>query len=280
MSIGAGPDTGTGGPNPPRCRPRTPTCAPCQSQERHGLRAAWSKDTTQPASPAACHDLPDLSALFLGDREGGSDGGSGGGALSTGASRGGSGAASPLGHTSGQQSAFTPGPAGEGPGQQQQQGGDGGGSVGGADWRSRLLPSGASRGREAADAARRELLGGAGSGRAPAGPQPQAHPASAPRTPLSGAGEGAGATRVRTAAEIRAAYGRPTLASQNAAAAASLGGVMAETRSALAERGEKLRALHDKGSDLEESAATFAELAKQLAERERAKAGGKWFGLG
>jgi hypothetical protein len=145
------------------------------------------------------------------------------------------------------------------------------------DWRSRLRPPGGSRGRAPAvaaeAAARRELLGPAGT--APGAPQP--HAASPMASALVGCSSGGGTTRVRTAAEIRAAYGRPALHSENAAAA-SLGGAMAETRSALAERGEKLRALQDKGSDLEESAATFAELAKQMAERERAKA--KFFGFG
>ncbi len=93
----------------------------------------------------------------------------------------------------------------------------------------------------------------------------------------------AAGTRVRTAAEIRAAYGRPALPSEAApraagAAANEAGGVMAENRARLEERGEKLRQLQDKGSDLEESAMNFAAMAKQLAEQERRKA--KWFGLG
>lgn len=128
-------------------------------------------------------------------------------------------------------------------------------------------------------AARRELLGPAGSSGGGGG-------SSLSRT-IGAAGSGghgasprSGGARVRTAAEIRAAYGRPSLPAERAAGARAeeLGGVMAENRQRLEERGEKLRQLQDKGADLEESAAAFAEMAKQLAERERNKA--KWFGLG
>lgn len=89
-----------------------------------------------------------------------------------------------------------------------------------------------------------------------------------------------GGAKLRTAAEIRAAYGRPALSSDHprgAKTAADVAGVMAENRAALAERGEKLQQLQAKGADLEESAAAFAALAKQLAEKE--KQTGRWFGL-
>lgn len=91
-------------------------------------------------------------------------------------------------------------------------------------------------------------------------------------------GSSGGGVRVRTAAEIRAAYGRPALSSehQRGAAAADLSGVMADTKAALAERGEKLQQLQDKGADLEESAAAFAAMAKQLAAKEKP---GRWFGV-
>jgi hypothetical protein len=57
-----------------------------------------------------------------------------------------------------------------------------------------------------------------------------------------------------------------------------LGATLADTRAALGERGEQLRQLEARGADLEAAAENFAEMAKQLAEREKAKA--KWFGLG
>lgn len=51
---------------------------------------------------------------------------------------------------------------------------------------------------------------------------------------------------------------------------------MEETRAALAARGERLSQLQEQTADLAESAAGFAELAKQLADKEKGK--GKWFG--
>lgn len=51
---------------------------------------------------------------------------------------------------------------------------------------------------------------------------------------------------------------------------------MADNRAALAQRGEKLEQLQDKGADLEESAAAFAAMAKELAAKE--KSAGRWFG--
>lgn len=50
---------------------------------------------------------------------------------------------------------------------------------------------------------------------------------------------------------------------------------MEETRAALAARGERLGQLSEKTADLADSAAGFAELAKQLADKERSKT--KWF---
>ena len=41
-------------------------------------------------------------------------------------------------------------------------------------------------------------------------------------------------------------------------------------------RGERLRAMQDKSAAMSDDAAGFAELAKQLADRERGRA--KWFG--
>jgi hypothetical protein len=51
---------------------------------------------------------------------------------------------------------------------------------------------------------------------------------------------------------------------------------MDETRAALAARGERLSQLQEQTADLAESAAGFAELAKQLADKEKGKT--KWFG--
>lgn len=51
---------------------------------------------------------------------------------------------------------------------------------------------------------------------------------------------------------------------------------MEQNRNKLAERGEKLGRLNDKAADLEASAQGFADMARQLAERERNK---KWWQL-
>ncbi len=52
--------------------------------------------------------------------------------------------------------------------------------------------------------------------------------------------------------------------------------VMDENMSKLHERGERLRNLDQKAADLESSAMGFADMARQLAERERNK---KWWQL-
>lgn len=52
--------------------------------------------------------------------------------------------------------------------------------------------------------------------------------------------------------------------------------VAMETRRKLEERGEKLRQLDDKAADLEESAAGFAEMARQLKEKQM-KSGPKFW---
>ncbi|KAF6257112.1 hypothetical protein COO60DRAFT_1640212 [Scenedesmus sp. NREL 46B-D3] len=83
-------------------------------------------------------------------------------------------------------------------------------------------------------------------------------------------GRGNGSNRVRTADEIRQAYGRPSTKANETR------DVMDETRAALAARGERLSQLQDQTADLAESAAGFAELAKQLADKEKGKT--KWFG--
>ncbi|GIL71386.1 hypothetical protein Vretifemale_1949 [Volvox reticuliferus] len=80
--------------------------------------------------------------------------------------------------------------------------------------------------------------------------------------------------RTRTADEIKRAYGRQPATST--ARANEIRSVMEQNRGKLAERGEKLRQLNDKAADLENSAAGFAEMARQLAERERNK---KWWQL-
>ncbi len=56
--------------------------------------------------------------------------------------------------------------------------------------------------------------------------------------------------------------------------AGELGEIMNETRAALAERGERLGRLQDKTAAMEEEAAGFAAMAKQLRDRE---ANRKWF---
>eukprot|EP00877_Chromochloris_zofingiensis_P001873 jgi/Chrzof1/11687/Cz06g05130.t1 len=141
--------------------------------------------------------------------------------------------------------------------------------------------------QEPIDEARAELLGMAtagGSAGSSAGSRPAA---TATRTASGAVGSSksvsgrsssvastltsAPSARVRTADEIRQAYGRSAQKGANDAR-----NVMEENRQKLAERGEKLSQLQDKTADLEESAAGFAEMAKMLAERERSKA--KWFG--
>eukprot|EP00884_Botryococcus_braunii_P015587 jgi/Botrbrau1/2711/Bobra.0203s0053.1 len=77
-----------------------------------------------------------------------------------------------------------------------------------------------------------------------------------------------GKPATRTAEEIKAAYGRP------AKKAGELGTMMNETRAALAERGERLSRLQDKTSAMEEDAASFAAMAKQIRDREASR---KWF---
>eukprot|EP00198_Chlamydomonas_reinhardtii_P013508 XP_001702845.1 R-SNARE protein, tomsyn-like family [Chlamydomonas reinhardtii] len=81
------------------------------------------------------------------------------------------------------------------------------------------------------------------------------------------------APKQRTADEIKLAYGRPTTTT---ARANDVREVMEQNRNKLAERGEKLGRLNDKAADLEASAQGFADMARQLAERERNK---KWWQL-
>lgn len=50
--------------------------------------------------------------------------------------------------------------------------------------------------------------------------------------------------------------------------------VAAETRARLEERGERIRQLDDKAGDVENEAATFVELAKQLKEKQMNR---KWW---
>ncbi|KAF8064591.1 hypothetical protein HT031_003392 [Scenedesmus sp. PABB004] len=141
----------------------------------------------------------------------------------------------------------------------------------------------------AESAARAELLGGGAQAAARVGGPGRAAP-SAGRLGSDGAATGprlspqqpgglvsaaasaaAGGARVRTADEIRQAYGR---APQQKSA--EVRGVLEETRAALAERGQRLGQLQDQTADLADSAAGFAELAKQLADKERGR--GNWFG--
>ncbi len=127
--------------------------------------------------------------------------------------------------------------------------------------------------------ARRELLGGGASGSR----DPPSAPGSTSATAAAPAG-GAGA-RMRTAAEIRAAYGRPAVTMEGVSAARApagapaaqraageVGSVMAENRRKLEERGERLSALQDKGADLADSAAGFVQLARELAGKEQQRA--------
>ncbi|KAG2431284.1 hypothetical protein HYH02_013415 [Chlamydomonas schloesseri] len=120
---------------------------------------------------------------------------------------------------------------------------------------------------------RADLFGGArpytsaGGGGAGAGAGSRASAAAASSTAAMSA------PRHRTADEIKRAYGRPT---NTTARANDVREVMEQNRNKLAERGEKLNRLNDKAADLEASAQGFADMARQLAERERNK---KWWQL-
>ncbi|KAK9811618.1 hypothetical protein WJX72_007037 [[Myrmecia] bisecta] len=82
---------------------------------------------------------------------------------------------------------------------------------------------------------------------------------------------GAGKPGMRTAAEIRAAYGRAPAKRAN-----EVGSLMAENRDKLMERGEKLSRLQDKTDALENDAADFATMARKLAEQQTNR---KWWQL-
>jgi syntaxin-binding protein 5 len=74
-------------------------------------------------------------------------------------------------------------------------------------------------------------------------------------------------SKPRTADEVRAAYGRPARGAATAAAGAA--GTMARNRDMLAERGERLRQVNERTEELQNEAANFADLAKQLADRQK-----------
>ncbi|KAK9818994.1 hypothetical protein WJX81_004841 [Elliptochloris bilobata] len=76
---------------------------------------------------------------------------------------------------------------------------------------------------------------------------------------------------VRTADEIKAAYGRPAGRRSEALTAG-----LEETRSRLEERGERLRGLQNRSEQLQNDALSFEAMTKQLRERE---AGRKWWQL-
>lgn len=97
-------------------------------------------------------------------------------------------------------------------------------------------------------------------------------PAAPPGATVSGlVGPSGGTPRVRTAEEIRQAYGRPQLSKAQGTAS-----VMEQNRMLLGQRGEKLSRLQEATGDLAETAAGFAEMAKKLAEQEKQKT--RWFG--
>ncbi|KAG2484013.1 hypothetical protein HYH03_017180 [Edaphochlamys debaryana] len=141
--------------------------------------------------------------------------------------------------------------------------------------RSQPPPSSAAGGRggDSEDAMRNDLFGGARaytpSGGGSAGPSRAPAPAYATKP----AGPG-GAPRTRTAEEIKRAYGREPKAASANARTGEVRDVMEQNKSKLEERGERLRRLDDKAADLEASAQGFAEMARQLADRERNK---KWW---
>jgi hypothetical protein len=74
-------------------------------------------------------------------------------------------------------------------------------------------------------------------------------------------------SKPRTADEVRAAYGRPARGAATSAAGAA--GTMARNRDMLAERGERLRQVNERTEELQNEAANFADLAKQLADRQK-----------
>jgi len=78
-------------------------------------------------------------------------------------------------------------------------------------------------------------------------------------------------SKPRTADEVRAAYGRPARGTTGSTAASVSGaaGTMARNRDMLAERGERLRQVNERTEELQNEAANFADLAKQLADRQK-----------
>ena len=76
----------------------------------------------------------------------------------------------------------------------------------------------------------------------------------------------------KTADEIREAYGRPRKAAQGQAEGVQ--SVLGEAQARLAERGERLSRIEQRTQQMEDDAANFADLAKQLAAKQ--KGGGWW----
>lgn len=97
-------------------------------------------------------------------------------------------------------------------------------------------------------------------------------PVPAASAALSRGAAAAPAARVRTADEIRQAYGR----APRQKAAGEVRTVLEDGRRALVERGERLSQLQAQTADLADSAAGFAQLARQLADKERGRSG--WLG--
>ncbi|GBF90963.1 hypothetical protein Rsub_03818 [Raphidocelis subcapitata] len=185
-----------------------------------------------------------------------------------------------------------------------------GGAAAGTGGATKRQPEGLAASGRAAEARGRREAGGAASVPAPAAPAAAPPAPPPPLSPSVAAGARAeaaaaaspaaagGSARVRTAAEIRAAYGRPlpsslegaharasllagapaqagsgggaggaAAAGQHAAPGArSAAAAMEENVRRLGARGEALGRLQEKGAALEDSAATFAEAARRLRE--------------
>lgn len=161
------------------------------------------------------------------------------------------------------------------------------------------------------EAGSRPGSGSAGSG-ASRGALSPAAAAAPPGATVSGLVGSSGTPRVRTAEEIRQAYGRPQLSKAQVGLVCTLAcltalplccsvvcfnagihwtlrtdcaavlllqgaaSVMEQNRMLLGQRGEKLSRLQEATGDLAETAAGFAEMAKKLAEQEKQKT--RWFG--
>lgn len=127
----------------------------------------------------------------------------------------------------------------------------------------------AQREAAAAEATRREADRRAAAAAAQAQQRHELIDAGVPPRRSSG-GSGPGGTK--TADEIREAYGRPRKAAQGQAEGVQ--SVLGEAQARLAERGERLSRIEQRTQQMEDDAANFADLAKQLAAKQ--KGGGWW----